>query len=359
MLYRLLAAGFALSLPIALPVAVLGQGPTETPKDTPGHASNPPREPNNIKVQVNEVIVPVTVTDEKGRFVSDLDKGDFRIFDEGRPQTIGYFSRDRNQPVVVGFLLDQSNAMKIHWAQFQEALTELVQNLLPGDKKYSGYLISYANEAQLEVDTSSDPEAMIAKIAKLKPAGGAALFDAVYAACVGRKQIQGEPYAPRRVLIVMGDGHDTASKHSLAEVLEVAQRNLITIYGLSTMAYGFANEGEQNLVRLCEETGGRVEYPLNRDVYKDISGYLSKPSDDGNYALTVGTGGYAGEISSAIYHSIADLAGEITTQYVLRYTPDAAAAARDKVFHNIKIQVNLPNVKVRYRKGYYPNNPQG
>jgi VWFA-related protein len=352
---RSLAAGLALFLPLGLPVA--GQGPalSKSSGPAPNHAS----EPKSIKVQVNEVIVPVTVTDEKGRFVSDLDKGDFRVVDEGYPQTISYFSHDHNQPVVVGFLLDQSNGMKVHWGQFQEALTELVQNLLPGDKKYSGYLISYANEAQLEVDTSSDPEAMIAKIAKLKPAGGAALFDAVYAACIGRKQIHGEPYEPRRVLIVMGDGHDSASKHSLAEVLEVAQRNLITIYGLSTMAYGFANAGDQNLVRLCEETGGRVEYPLDRDVYKDISGYLSKPSDDGNYELTVGTGGYAGEIASAIYHSIADLTGEITTQYVIRYTPDASAAARDKVFHNIKIQVDLPNVKVRYRKGYYPNGPQG
>jgi VWFA-related protein len=305
------------------------------------------------------VIVPVTVTDEKGRFVSDLDKGDFRILDEGQPQNITYFSRDHNLPVVVGFLVDQSNAMKVHWPQFQDALTELVQNLLPGDKKYSGYLIAYANEPQLEVDTSSDPEAMIAKIAKMKPAGASSLFDAVYAACVSRKQVQGEPFEPRRVLIVMGDGHDTASKHSLAEVLEVAQRNLITIYGLSTMAYGFANQGDPNLVRLCEETGGRVEYPLDKDVYKDISGYLSRPSDDGNYEIAVGTGGYAGEISSAIYRAIADLAGEITTQYVLRYTPDTFAASKGKVFHNIKVQVNLPNVKVRYRKGYYPNGPQG
>ena len=302
---------------------------------------------------MNEVIVPVTVTDEKGRFVSDLEKNDFHVFDEGKPQTISYFTRDRNQPIVAGFLVDQSNGMKIHWDKYQEALTELVQNLLPGDKKFAGYLISYGNAAQLEVDTSSDPEKMIDKISKMKPGGGSALFDAVYAACTNRKVINGEPYEPRRVLIIIGDGHDTASKHSIAEVLEVAQRNLVTIYGMSTIAFGFAAEGDENLLRLCEETGGKVEYPLNH-IYKDISGYLSKPSDDGNYALTVGTGGYTGEISGSIFHSIADIAGEITTQYILRYTPDAASNEKAKVFHTIKIQVNLPNVKVRYRKGYYP-----
>jgi VWFA-related protein len=311
------------------------------------------QEPGPIKVQVNEVIVPVTVTDEKGRFVSDLDKNDFHVFDEGKPQTISYFTRDRNQPVVAGFLVDQSNGMKIHWDKYQEALTELVQNLLPGDKKFAGYLISYGNTAQLEVDTSSDPEKMIDKIGKMKPGGGSALFDAVYTACTSRKVINGEPYEPRRVLIIIGDGHDTASKHSIAEVLEVAQRNLVTIYGMSTIAFGFTSEGDANLLRLCEETGGKVEYPLNQ-IYKDISGYLSKPSDDGNYALTVGTGGYTGEISGSIFRSIADIAGEITTQYIIRYTPDAASNEKAKVFHNIRIQVNLPNVKVRYRKGYYP-----
>jgi Ca-activated chloride channel family protein len=96
------------------------------------------QEPGPIKVQVNEVIVPVTVTDDKGRFVSDLDKNDFHVFDEGKPQTISYFTRDRNQPVVAGFLVDQSNGMKIHWAKYQEALTELVQNLMPGDPKFAG-----------------------------------------------------------------------------------------------------------------------------------------------------------------------------------------------------------------------------
>ncbi|HWD97463.1 MAG TPA: hypothetical protein VG345_00425, partial [Bryobacteraceae bacterium] len=58
-----------------------------------------------IRVQINEVIVPVTVTDDKGRFVSDLTQQDFRIFDEGKEQKIEYFSHDSHQPVVIGFLL--------------------------------------------------------------------------------------------------------------------------------------------------------------------------------------------------------------------------------------------------------------
>ena len=133
------------------------------PHSAPVAASGKP-----ITVSVNEVIVPVTVTDDKGRFVSDLDQKDFKIVDGGREQTIRYFTRERNQPVVVGFLMDASNASRMHWKNYQEAAEELVLNLLPNDKKYSGYLISYANEAELQVNTTSDPEKILEKLRKMK-----------------------------------------------------------------------------------------------------------------------------------------------------------------------------------------------
>ncbi len=313
------------------------------------------QQPGPIKVSVNEVIVPVTVTDEKGRFVSNLEKKDFHIFDEGKEQRIDYFTSDRNQPVVVGFLLDMSNAMKIHWKKYEESVTELVLNLLPNDPKYAGYLITYGNEKpELQVDTTTDSEKIVEKIRKLKPAGGAAFYDALYMACANRKLIQGEPYEPRRVIIVIGDGHDSASKKSLAEVLEVAQRKLVTIYGMSSVAFGFSSEGEDALTKLAEETGGRVEYPLN-NLYKDVSGYLSTPSDDGNYALTVGTGGYASEVAGGIFRAISNISGEVTTQYIMRYNPDVADKGANRAFRRLKVTVDLLGVKVRYRSGYYPN----
>src|SRR5579872_859368 len=198
-----------------------------------------------IQVSVNEVIVPITVTDDKGRFVSNLTKSDFRIFDENKEQKIDFFSHEQSQPVVIGFLIDTSNGMKIHWDKYKEASTELMLNLLPGDKKFSGYLITYGNEPQLVADTSSDSEKMVDKMRKIKPAGGSALFDAIYTACTNRKTVNGEPFEPRRVIIVIGDGHDTASKKSLKEVIEIAQRNLVTIYAMSTVAFGFHTDGEE------------------------------------------------------------------------------------------------------------------
>jgi Ca-activated chloride channel homolog len=316
---------------------------------TPRASPDTKQDPNSIKVSVNEVIVPVTVTDEKGRFVSDLDAKDFHIFEENRPQTIRFFTRERSQPVVVGFLLDLSTASRIHWKNYQDATQELVQNLLTGDPKYSGYLIDFAQDAEVAVNTTTDPEPIVEKIRKLKPGGGSALFDAVYLACTTRKLVQGEPIQPRRVIVIIGDGHDNASKHSLKQVIELAQRNLVTIYCISTQAFGFTNESDDNLVQLAVETGGRVVYPLG-DVYKDTDGYLSHPSDDGNYALTVGTGAYRSAVDGRMYHAVADIAGEVTTQYIIRYVSDNPS---EKTYRNLKVIVDLGNVRVRARKGYY------
>jgi VWFA-related protein len=327
------------------------QAPTLAPQAGPA--------PQPIRVQVNEVVVPVTVTDEKGKFVSNLDQKDFQILDQNQLQTIQYFTRERNQPVVVGFLIDLSNSTRTQWKNFEQAAEDMVLQMLPDNPKYSGYLIGYGNESEVMVNTTTDPEKILDRLRKLKPGGGAAFYDAIYQACTSRDLVQGEPVEPRRIIIVIGDGNDNASKRTLDEVLELAQRNLVTIYGISTTSYGFTSPGDENLVRLAEETGGRVEYPL-QDVYKDVSGYQSVPSDEGNFAIKVGTGGYASAISNAIFRAIANVAGEITTQYILRYTPNEVVADpkfANKQFRAITVKVALANVKVRARKGYYPFAP--
>ena len=308
-----------------------------------------------FKGGTQEVIVPVTVTDDKGRFVSDLEQKDFQIFDQGKPQNIQYWSRERGQPVVMGILLDLSNNSRTHWKNYQDAAMELANTLLPGDKKYSGYLVGYGSEAELMINTTNDAEKIIDKIRKLKPGGGSALYDAIYLACTKRSLVAGEPVDPRRVVIVIGDGNDNSSSKTLDQIVELAQRNLVTIYGISTASYGFDASGDASLVRLAKETGGRVEYPLV-NPYSDVSGYLSTPSDDGNYALAVGSGGYTSAIASSIFRSVANIAGEVTTQYILRYVPDVAPDSV-RQYRQIEVKVALANVTVRARKGYYPFAP--
>jgi len=359
---RLLTACFcalALGVPAIPQQTAPPQQPTTAPKKvdplggSPGAQPPPEQGDARFTAQANDVIVPVTVTDDRGRYVSNLEARDFRILDEGRPQKIKFFSHDPKQPVVIGFLVDTSSAMRIHWKTFQEAILELVWALLPGDPRYTGYLITYGNAAELAVNTTSDSDLIAAKLRQAKPSGTSALYDAIYRACTDRKLVPGEPYEPRRVIVVIGDGHDTVSKQSLDQVIELAQRNLVTIYAISTENFGFNNESKDDLVRMAVETGGRVEYPLS-NLYSDVDGYLSHPSDDGNYALTVGSGAYSSQISSGILKAVGGIQGDIQMQYVMRYAPDVDPG-RPRDYRRIKVDIpELPNVKIRAKPGYYP-----
>ena len=330
-------------------------------------AAEPPEEaavPATFRAQTTDVLVPVTVTDDQGKFISNLTKEDFRILDEGRPQLIRYFiaPQQRPMPIVVGFLVDLSNSAKIHWDKYQEAIRDLIWDLLPGDQKYSGYLISYGTDATLEVDTTTDGNKLAERVAKLKPGGASALYDAIYMACTRRIVVPGEPVEPRRVIIVIGDGHNNSGSRSLAEVLELAKRELVTIYGMSTISYGSDNDSQVILERIASETGGRVEYPLGPNLYKDIEGSFSKPMDAGNYVYEAGTGGYAGEISRAVIQSVSNLQGDIEAQYILRYSPDIDPGVSEKVFRRIKVEMASPSLqsaKIYARDGYYPNRVPG
>jgi Ca-activated chloride channel homolog len=335
---------------ILLSVPAVPQQPQPPQQQEPSDTNNA-----RIQINVNEVIVPVTVTDDRGRFVSNLEANDFRLLDEGKPQHIEFFSHAPKQPIVVGFLMDTSSSVRTHWKRYQDSLKELVWNLLSGDKRYTGYLIAFGNQAELLVNTTWDADKITDEITKLEPGGGAALFDAIYQACTKRDTIQGEPFEPRRVIVLMGDGHDNLSKKTLEEVIELAQRNQITIYAISTQAFGFDNPDSDILERLSTETGGHVEYPL-QTIYKGTAAntYFCDPSDEGCYSFKVGTGGYEAAISASIIRAVGGISGDITSQYVLRYVPAVDPDERAKPYHRIQVQVDLPNVTVRARHGYYP-----
>lgn len=310
----------------------------------------PAQEP--FRVTTTEVEVPVTVTTPKGQFVTDLDKSDFQVFDNDQQQTITYFSRERNQPIVVGFVVDLSNNTRTQWKDYQSAAIDLVDTLLPGDKKYSGFLIGYTTQPSLMVNTTNDPEPIADALRKAKPGGGAALYDAIWQGCTARTLVKGEPQEPRRVFVIVGDGHDNASTHTFEQVLEKLQREQVTVYGVSTTSYGFGNDADDDVLwKLAQGTGGKVEYPL-QNVYRDISGYLEVPTDGGNYQYDLGTGGYAAAKANNIYRAIANITGEVTTQYILRYAPDIPPTSKNH--RDIKVQVNLKNVRVRARQVYFP-----
>jgi Ca-activated chloride channel homolog len=355
-----LLCGLLLSIP-ATPQQTQPKGPQPPAAAQPAPSQSGPPRPL-IRVNPTEIIVPVTITDAKtGRYVSNLEEKDFRIRDEGRVQKTTFFYHDSpglRQHTVIGFLVDLSSSNRSHWEKFQDATKEMILGLMPYDPNYTGYLIGYSNTAEIKVDTTFDPDKLTAAVDRMKPGGGSSLYNAIYQACTNRKLVPGEPYQPRRVIIIIGDGHDNASEYTLDQVIELAQRNLVTVYGVSTLAFGSSSDDAENLERIARETGGHVEHPLDDPYGNTVSGYLSKPSDDGNYALSVGSGGYTATLAAAVNKSVMALQGEITTQYILRYVPDIDPATAFKDKRRITVDIpNLPagSVKVQAREYYYAN----
>ncbi len=313
---------------------------------------------STIRVEVNVVNLPVTVTDPQGRFIIDLDKEDFAVWEDGERVEIRYFTRsveeDKKPPMHTGFIIDLSNTARLYYKTYQTSIGDLAWMLVPEGGKNKGFLYGYHTEVDELVDFTNDPVILTEKMESLKHGGGSSMLDAVYKACT--EKLVSQPYQgasePRKVIVVIGDGHDNASKHSLEEAIYAAQLHQVTIYAVSTVGWGFHNAEEENLVKLTVETGGRVVRPM-QEVHKDVAGYLSKPQDAGNYAYEVGTGGYAAAQLAALYDAILDVAGNVQSQYILGYVPRKSFA--DRVFRNIEVEVDLgAEIELYHRSGYFP-----
>lgn len=312
-----------------------------------------------IRVEVNVVNLPVTVTDTEGRFIVDLAQSDFKVWEDDQVVEIRYFTRsveeDKKPPLYAGFIIDLSNTARLYYKTYKTSIGDLAWMLVPEGGKNRGFLLGYHTEVDELVGFTNDPVTLTEQMENLKHGGGSAMLDAVYKACT--EKLVSMPYQgasePRKVLVVIGDGHDNASKRSIDEVVNAAQLHQVTIYAVSTVGWGYHEEEEENLFRLARETGGRVVRPM-QDVHKDVSGYLSKPQDAGNYQYEVGTGGYAAAQLQALYQAILDVAGNVQSQYILGYVP--SRPFDDRAFRQIQVEVGLAGaeVLVYHRSGYFP-----
>ncbi len=314
---------------------------------------------STIRVEVNVVNLPITVTDTKGVFIDGLNKSDFSVWEDGQLVDIRYFTRsveeDKKPPLFAGFIIDLSNTARLYYKTYQTSIGELAWMLVPEGGRNKGFLLGYRTEVDELVGFTDDPVTLTEKMENLKHGGGSAIFDAIYQACTDKLvsvSYQGAS-EPRKALVVIGDGHDNASKRSVDEVIHAAQLHQVTIYAVSTVGWGYHHEEEANLFKLARETGGRVVRPMQA-VHKDVAGYLSKPQDAGNYQYDVGTGGYAAAQQSAITDAIVEVAGNVQKQYILGYVPSRPFTDQD--FRVIDVELGLAgaDVEVYHRRGYFP-----
>ncbi|HEY1206263.1 MAG: VWA domain-containing protein [Bryobacteraceae bacterium] len=301
-----------LALLMVVVAGLTAQGPPEL--------SKPPADSENarIQVEVNRVNVLCTVTDKKGRFITDLTKGDFAVLENKQPQSIIEFSAESDLPLRLAILIDTSNSVRDRFRFIQEAAVEFVNSVMrPGQDK--AMVVSFDTSAELVSDMSDDPNKLAGLIRDLRPGGGTALFDAIYFAS-REKLVAEQPRDKfRRAIVILSDGDDNQSQMSRDQALEMAQKADTVIYTISTNITRIETDGDKVLKYLSSETGGQAFFPFK---VEDLS------------------------------QSFENIASELRHQYNIYYRPERMK--RDGSYQAITLLVRLrKDLVVRARKGYY------
>ncbi|MGH9406235.1 MAG: VWA domain-containing protein [Terriglobia bacterium] len=301
------------ALVILLFVPAVGAALQSKPQSQSKTAQAPP-----IVVNVNVVPVPFTVTNKKNQIVTDLTKNDFEVFEDGKPQTITLFSRETNLPLRIGVLIDTSNSIRERLEfEKQAAVDFLDATLRPGLDQ--AFVVGFDVEPQLLQDYTDDLDRLSTAIRSLQAGGGTGLFDAVYYAAK-QKMIYSPPPQPylRRVLVIVSDGRDNESQHSLDEALAMAQRAEAIVFAVSTNRSGIEERGDKVLTEFADQTGGRAFFPFE-----------------------------ASDLASAF----ATISKELRGQYMLTYI--STNKIHDGKFRHIRIKALEKGLRVRARAGYF------
>jgi len=352
----------------------------------PSQQASTPTFSSNVKV----VNVLATVRDKHGQIVNNLSKDDFKLEQDGQPQTIHYFAKDTDLPLTLGLLVDTSLSQRRLIEQERSASYGFLNELMRVDKD-KAFVIHFDREIELLQDLTASHDKLEAALDKLgnpqfdntgggssggggggsgspggggghrMGGGGTTLYDAVFLASdeLMRKQ------EGRKALVLLTDGVDNASKVSLDRAIETAQRANTMVYSIlyaDPDAYGHQGYGSPGMGRHGGLGGGMGRYPGGGYPGGGYPGghgggnpQGTKPSDGKKVLqrMSKETGGRFFEVSkkqpiSEIYKQIED---ELRNQYNLGFTPDKANATPG--YHKITLATNNKDLIVQTREGYY------
>ena len=299
---------------VALGVSLAAQQPDQKPDQKPVADAPDTR----IVLEVNRVDMLFTVTDRKGRFITDLGKDDFTVFENRRPQTIQEFTAESDLPLRIAILIDTSNSIRDRFKFEQQAAVDFINSVIRRGQDRA-MLVSFDSSAELVADLIDDPDKLAEGIRSLRPGGGTALYDALYYACRDKLQLDKPRYRFRRAVIIVSDGEDNQSRVSRDQALEMAQKADAVIYCISTNITRIESDGDKILKYLALETGGQSFFPFKAE---DLA------------------------------QSFENIANELRHQYAIFYRPDPFHT--DGLYHTVDLRVkNRHDVVVRARKGYY------
>ncbi|HWR16957.1 MAG TPA: VWA domain-containing protein [Terriglobales bacterium] len=290
-------------------------------KEKPNAADGVGMHLSSLRVDVNLVTVPVVVTDLHGSPVLDLRKKDFQLVENQTEQHIDYFYSE-DAPLSVGLILDLSSSMGDKLDRVREAVDEFFNNADPRDDYF---VITFADKAKVFADTTQSTATIQARLAQMKAKGNTALADAIH---LGLDKLKSAAYA-RKALVIVSDGADNRSRHSLGSVKRRAKEADAQIYAINVCdnpAILITKKLEERfgrrwLTQVSEITGGRTISVDNADAMPDAAARISR---------------------------------ELRNQYVLGYRP--ADITQDGKWRKIRVRVTRPPnplpFQVYYRTGY-------
>ena len=330
-------------------VSVHGQQPQSAP---PQQNSDQFR----FKSGVELINVTATVSDSSGRFVPNLRKEDFTVYEDDQPQTVTHFSSER-VPVSLGIALDTSGSMagdKIRAAQ--SALDRFLFDLLDRNDEIFVYLFS--NYPRLLQGWTTDRTLLSRALGRIVPNGGTALYDAVEDSI----PLTAKGQNAKKALLIISDGNDTASRAGIREVKQQIRES-------ETLVYAIGIDGTEETVRRAPLPPPRVPMPIPfpfpggrgrprwpQNPPQGGSGGWSRASDErvNVVALRDMTDDSGGR--TEIIHDPQDLdpatsgiADELSKQYYLGYP---ASGKKDGRWHSIRVEVKNSSYRIRARRGY-------
>lgn len=288
------------------------------PPAAPKQAVPEPDDKTRIVLDVTRVSLLFTASDRKGRFITNLVKDDFQVFEGKKQQTILEFTAESDLPLRLAVLIDTSNSIRERFKFEQEAAVEFINSLLrpQADK---AVVVSFDTTAELVADLTNDVEKLAKSVRELRAGGGTSLYDAIFFACRD-KLMQDQPrHKFRRAMVVLSDGEDNQSRYTRDQALEMAQKADVVVYTISTNISRQPTDGDKVLKYFAAETGGLAFFPFK---VQDLA------------------------------QSFENIANELRHQYNLLYRPEPLKA--DGLYHAIDVRVKgRKDVVVRARKGYY------
>jgi Ca-activated chloride channel homolog len=240
------------------------------PSTPPAHApANPAAQEEEgafrFHKQVEEVVLHATVVDDKQRMVTNLDKPDFTVLEDGRPQNIISF-RHEDIPVALGIVIDNSGSMREKRDKVNKAAINLVKASNPQDQVF---IVNFNDEYYLDQDFTADIGKMKEALEKVDTRGGTALYDAVVASAGHLKK---NAKLEKRVLLVVTDGEDNESQESLEQAIRrLQEENGPTVYAIGLLGEEKARRARKALQFIAEKTGGIAFFPKGIDEVDSIT----------------------------------------------------------------------------------------